>query len=202
MPEIKNKKRKGKEKMQKNGKGVSRVLIFVLAVVLFFAISAVGKYNGLVKLDEEVKNAWANVEAQYQRRADLIPNLMETVKGYAKHEESVLTDIAKLRAGYQAAKTPDEYTQLDQELSKVINVAVEAYPDLKASENFLQFQDELAGTENRIAVSRRDYNEAVMKFNKNRRRFPNNIYAGIFGFEEKVPFKAAPGSEYSPQVKF
>ena len=188
--------------MKKSGKGVSRILIFVLAVVLFLGISAVGKYNGLVKMDEEVKNAWGNVETQYQRRADLIPNLMETVKGYAKHEESVLTDIAKLRAGYQAAKTPDEYSQMDQELNKVINVVVEAYPDLKASENFLQFQDELAGTENRIAVARRDYNDAVMKFNKNRRSFPTNIYAGFFGFEEKAPFKSAPGSENAPQVKF
>lgn len=188
--------------MEKQRKGMSRGLLIFIIIVLILVFVGVGKYNGLVSLDEETKTAWSNVETQYQRRADLIPNLTETVKGYAKHEEDLLTQIAQLRSGYQKASTPAEFTEMDQKLNRAINIAVEAYPDLKASENFLRFQDELAGTENRIAVSRRDYNNAVKAFNKSCRRFPTNIYAKIFGFEEKQPFQAAPGSENAPQVSF
>lgn len=185
--------------MRKSGKSV---LLVVLGIVILLAVYLVGQYNGLVTEEEGVKQSWSNVETNYQRRADLIPNLVETVKGYAEHESETFENIARLRAGYDEADTPEEYQALDQELALAINVAVEAYPELKANENFLRLQDELAGTENRIAIARQDYNAVATPYNTKIRRFPTSIVAGLMGFERHELFEAAPGSDQVPQVDF
>ena len=186
--------------MKKNS-GLMVVGIILVVIVIIVAIFA-GAYNGMVRAEEDVNEKWANVQGQYQRRADLIPNLVETVKGYAKHEDETLTKIAAMRSGYSEAKNPEQLQKLDNELSRQINIVVENYPELKANENFLKLQDELAGTENRIAVARKDYNEVVISFNKRIRTFPRNLVAGMFGFEKKQPFEAAPGSDTAPSVDF
>jgi LemA protein len=178
----------------------NKILLTILAVIAVVAMILVGKYNTLVNMDEDVKGKWAQVEVQYQRRADLIPNLVETVRGYATHEQETLEKITALRSGYENAKTPEDYAKLDSELQTLVNVVVEAYPELQANENFLALQDELAGTENRIAVARKDYNESVTKYNKYIRSFPNNILAGMFGFETRDLFEAT--SSDAPVVEF
>ena len=137
----------------------------------------------MVKMDEQVQNSWANVETQYQRRADLIPNLVSTVKGYAKHEQQTLEEVVKARS---------EATQLK----------VDAYPDLKANQNFLELQSQLEGTENRITVARKDFNDTAKSYNQAIRQFPKNILAGLFGFEKKSYFEAEAGSEKAPKVEF
>lgn len=179
-------------------KTITGLIVLLVVVVAGLMVS----YNGLVNLDEEVQNKWSQVETNYQRRTDLIPNLANTVKGYAEHESETFKGIAELRSGYKKASTPKEYQQLDKELSRVINIAVESYPQLKANENFLALQDELAGTENRIAVSRRDYNNAVTKYNKKIRRFPTNMMARMFGFDKADLFEAEKGAEKAPEVNF
>lgn len=189
------------EKKQRKGR-FSSPLAIILIIGILVGILISSKYNGLVRKQEDVNKTWAEVQTQYQRRADLIPNLVETVKGYAKHEEETLENIAKLRSGYTDAKTPEDYEKLDTELAKNINIVVENYPDLKANENFLSLQDELAGTENRIAVARRDFNNEATEFNKSVRTFPNNIFASILGFDKFETFKAQDGAENAPSVDF
>lgn len=189
------------EKKQRKGR-FSSPLAIILIIGILVGILISSKYNGLVRKQEDVNKTWAEVQTQYQRRADLIPNLVETVKGYAKHEEETLENIAKLRSGYTDAKTPEDYEKLDTELAKNINIVVENYPDLKANENFLSLQDELAGTENRIAVARRDFNNEATEFNKSVRTFPNNIFASMLGFDKFETFKAQDGAENAPSVDF
>ncbi len=177
------------------------VLVLVLAVYGFFQST----YNSLVGLDEGVKASWSQVENQLQRRFDLIPNLVETVKGYAKHEREVLIEVTNARAKVgQAGSVPDKIAannELSGALSRLLLV-VERYPDLKANQNFLKLQDELAGTENRISVERRRYNEAVKALNIKTRSFPANIVAGMFGFKQAAFFEAPAEAKKTPQVKF
>ena len=173
------------------------VLIVIAAVVLILFFWIKGVYNSMVSMDENVSQAWAQVENVYQRRADLIPNLVATVKGYAEHESSTLESVVEARAkATQATVDPsrlseDEISRFmsaQDELGAAIGrllVSVERYPDLKANQNFLELQAQLEGTENRIAVERKKYNEAARSYNVTVRKFPNNIFAGMFGFEKK-----------------
>ncbi len=179
--------------------------IIVLAVIIFGS-SCMGKYNSLVTLNESVETAWSQVENVLQRRADLIPNLVNTVKGYAKHEKDTFTQVTEARAKVGGATTvPDKIAannQLTAALSRLLLV-VERYPDLKANTNFIQLQDELAGTENRIAVERKRYNETVKQYNIFVRKFPNNLIAGLFGYsKEDVYFKADEAAKDVPKVDF
>jgi len=179
--------------------------IIVLIIVVTFA-SCQGKYNELVTLNESVETAWAQVENVLQRRNDLIPNLVETVKGIAAQEQKVFIDVAEARASVGKATTiPDKIAannQLTAALGRLL-LTVERYPDLKSNQNFLALQDELAGTENRIAVERMRYNEVVKAYNVFVRRFPNNILASIFGYsKEDVYFKAQEGADEAPKVDF
>jgi len=164
-----------------------------------------GTYNRFVTLDEAVKSSWAQVENQLQRRFDLIPNLVETVKGYAKQEKDVLVEVTNARARVGGAATvPDKITannELSGALSRLLLI-VERYPDLKSNQNFLRLQDELAGTENRISVERRRYNEAVQTYNVAIRSFPANLLAGMFGFGKAAFFEAPAAAKTAPQVKF
>ncbi|MDO8643953.1 MAG: LemA family protein [bacterium] len=176
--------------------------------LLFFAIgsSCVSKYNQLVTLNESITAAWAQVENVLQRRNDLIPNLVNTVKGYASHEREIFIDVAEARAKLAGAKTINEKVQADQGLESALSrllLIVERYPDLKANQNFLALQDELSGTENRIAVERRRYNEVVQAYNILVKRFPANLIAAVAGFERKeVYFKSAEEAKQVPEVKF
>jgi len=167
-----------------------KTLIVVVAVIVLLAISAysffAGNYNKFVRLDQDVKSAWAQVENQLQRRFDLISNLVETVKGYAKHEKDVLIEVTNARAKVGGAGTVPDKIAANNELSGALSrllLVVERYPDLKANQNFLALQDELAGTENRIAVERMRYNEAVKTYNRAIKSFPANQNAGMFGFK-------------------
>jgi len=194
-----------------------KIGLVVLAVIVLATFALVGKYNSLVSLQEAVDSQWGNVENVYQRRADLIPNLVETVKGYAGHERETLEAVIQARA--QATKVTNELTgealkdpealqrfqavqdQLTTALSRLM-VVVERYPDLKANQNFLDLQAQLEGTENRIAVERRRFNETAQRYNTAIRRFPANIVAGMFGFEKRAYFQAQEGAEKAPEVKF
>lgn len=184
--------------------------VVILAIFLWFR----GSYNGMVKMNEQVSAQWSNVENQYQRRLDLIPNLVNTVKGYATHEQQTLTDVVNARA--KATQTQINFEQLDEatmqklnrtqgELSSALSrlMAIsESYPDLKANQNFLELQAQLEGTENRIAVERRKFNESVRNYNAYIRQFPKNIIAGMFGFSPKPYFEATTGAEQAPKVEF
>lgn len=181
-------------------------LIGILVVVLVIGFWTVGLYNGLVGRDQKVKESWAQVESQLQRRYDLIPNLISTVKGYAKHEKGLFESVARARSAWANAKTPADKVgaanQTEGFLGRLIAVA-ENYPQLKASENFRALQDELAGTENRVAVARMRYNEAVQTYNTEAKRFPTVVFVGIFGFDrEKEFFAAVKEAQAAPQVKF
>jgi len=191
------------------------IILGVLAVVVIWMYSSVtGKYNNMVSMDEGVTAQWANVETQYQRRADLIPNLVSTVKGYAAHEKETLEAVVQARAkatsttidaGNLNAQSLQKFQEAQSGLSSALSrllVTVEKYPDLKANQNFLELQAQLEGTENRIAVERRRFNEAVQGYNTFVRKFPNTIYAGWFGFEKKEAFAAQAGSENAPKVEF
>lgn len=181
---------------------MKKALLVIVAIVVIIALTALVSYNGLVRAREEVNKQWSNVEVQYQARFDKIPNLVETVKGYAAHEAEVLENLTKLRSGFDENTTPSEYAELDQQLTTAINVAVEAYPDLKADALFLNLQDELSGIENRIGVARRDYNEAANTYNVRIRTLPTSLYAGMLGFEPVELFKAAAGTDTVPTVNF
>jgi LemA protein len=188
------------------------IVLGVIALALFGWVK--NSFNGLVKDQESVETAWANVENVYQRRADLIPNLVETVKGYAKHEQETLEGVIEARANatkvtidptnmtpedlkkYQAAQG-----EITNALSRLIAVS-ESYPDLKANQNFLELQSQLEGTENRIAVERNKFNEVAREYNTKRRTFPTNIIAGIFNFDEKPYFQAQEGADKAPKVDF
>lgn len=182
-----------------------KIGIVVGIVVLLIVVLIGGSYNSLVTKEEEVDNKLADISAQLQRRTDLIPNLLETVKGYASHETEVINSITSSREKLLSAKGVEEKAEANEELTSALNnlfVIVENYPDLKASESFTKFQDELAGTENRIAVARRDYNDAVASYNKVIKSFPKNILAGIFGFDKKEYFEASENANKVPEVSF
>ena len=188
--------------------------IIVIAIVAVVAIWAVSAYNGLVNLDEGVANKWGDVETQYQRRADLIPNLVNTVKGYAAHEQETLESVVAARSQATQIKvdpenlTPeklDEFQKAQGEVTSALGkllAITENYPDLKANQNFLELQAQLEGTENRINVARVNFNDATKKYNTAIRRFPKNILAGMFGFEKRSYFEAQDGAETAPQVQF
>ncbi len=190
--------------MTKKNRTIIVAVSVVLAVLFLYSIS-VGTYNTLVTLDVNVKNAWAQVENQLQRRFDLIPNLVETTKGYAKHEKDVLVQVTEARSRVGAAGTVAEKIDANNGLSSVLSrllVVLERYPDLKANENFLRLQDELAGTENRLAVERKRYNDAVGTYNIKIRSFPSNIVAGITGFAQAPFFTPPEAAKVAPKVKF
>jgi LemA protein len=188
--------------------------IIIIAVAVLAVVWGISGYNGLVSMDEGVQTKWADVETQYQRRADLIPNLVNTVKGYAAHESETLQAVVEARAkatsvnidptnmsAEQIANFQKAQDGVSSALGRLL-VTVEKYPDLKANENFKELQAQLEGTENRISVARRDYNEAARKYNTSLRSFPKNILAGMFGFEKKAYFEAQEGSEQAPTVQF
>ena len=181
------------------------IAIIIAALVILSLLWLWATYNGLVTKEIAVEAQWANVESQYQRRADLIPNLVASVRGYLQFEKDLLTEITELRSRWQSAATQEDQikfgTALDSAIARLL-VVVENYPDLKSDTTVVQLMDELAGTENRIAVERMRYNEAVRDFNTAIRRFPGNIVASSFGFEKKLFFSPTPGSETAPTVTF
>jgi LemA protein len=177
----------------------------ILLIGLIFGFSLVGRYNSLVSQNEAIDGAWAQVENVLQRRADLIPNLVETVKGYAAHETEIFENVAAARGRLAGAVTPEEAARanagLTSALGRLLAIA-ENYPNLKANQNFMGLQDELSGAENRITTERRRYNEAVRSFNTTVKRFPNNLIAGYFGFAERVYFEAEEEAKEVPKVEF
>ena len=182
---------------------IAVVVIVVLAGLIYSFFK--GNYNRFVTLDEGVKSAWAQVENQLQRRYDLIPNLVETVKGYAKQEKDVLVEVTNARARVGGAATVPDKINANNELTGALSrllVVVEKYPDLKSNQNFLRLQDELAGTENRISVERKRYNDAVQGYNVAIRSFPANFLAGMFGFGKAAFFEVPAAAKAVPQVKF
>lgn len=184
----------------------STIVIIVVVVILVAIIAGlVSNYNGVVSLSEEVDNKFATIDTMLQRRADLIPNLVNTVKGYTNQEQAVIDSVTDARAKLAGANSVGEKANADQELSTALSnllVVVENYPDLKSSQNFINLSDELAGTENRIATARKDYNDAVREYNTKIKRFPTNIVSGMFGYGEKEYFQASEGSEEVPTVDF
>ena len=194
-----------KEKGVKNYEKINHYLIVILVLVVVIGIALVGGYNKMVSQRESVDTASANLDVMLQRRADLIPNLVNTVKGYTSHENEVIEQITTARENLINANNMEEKATADEELSSAIDalmIIVENYPDLKSSQNFIQLSDELAGTENRIATARRDYNNAVQTYNLTIRRFPNNLLAGMFGFETVEYFEATESSQEVPNVSF
>lgn len=191
--------------MSKTLKTVLIVLGILVLIIVIPLLYLKGTYNSLVTMDEQVKAAWAQVENQLQRRYDLIPNYVETVKGYARHEKEVFVKVTEARSRVGSAKSLNEKIQANNQLSSALArllVVVERYPELKANTNFIRLQDELAGTENRIAVERRRYNEAVRVYNTRIRSFPTNIIAGMFGFEKATFFQVPKERQEAPKVKF
>ncbi len=189
-------------------------LIITIVVIVLVALWGILSYNGLVEMDENVSNQWANVETQYQRRSDLIPNLVNTVKGYAKHESQTLEAVMAARSQATQVKidpsncTPQQLAAYQKAqgdvttaLGKLLAIT-ENYPDLKANQNFLELQSQLEGTENRINVARKDFNDSAKEYNTSLRRFPRNIIASMFGFEKRNYFEAEAGAEKAPKVEF
>ena len=198
--------------MMKKGCLIALVAVVVIGIALYGWVK--NTYNGFVQQEENVKTAWSQVENDYQRRADLIPNLVETVKGYAKHEQQTLEGVIEARANATSVKIDasnmdeqalkkfqDAQGELSSALSRLIAVS-EAYPDLKANQNFLELQSQLEGTENRITVSRRDFNKAAQDYKTAVRTFPGNLLAGLFGFNQKPYFEAQAGADKAPKVNF
>lgn len=189
------------------------LLVVVIVVVMIYSFFA-GRYNTMVEKGLAAEQAWANIETQYQRRTDLIPNFVNTVKGYAEHEKTTLEGVVEARSkATQTTVKFDEindqtlakYQQAQGEISQTLGrlMAIsESYPDLKANQNFIAMQDELSGTENRIAVARRDYNTAITDYNSYIKKFPTNVIAGMFGFSPKALFASEAGAEKAPEVKF
>lgn len=189
--------------MNKNSKWIIGGI--VIGLIFFTGLWLIGTYNGFISSEESVNQKWANVQSAYQRRADLVPNLVKTVKAYSDYEGDVLTQITKARASIGSANTPSSLANADQELSSALSkllVVVENYPNLKANENYLSLQDELAGTENRIKVERDNFNQAVREYNVKTRRFPSNFLARMFGFNQKEMFESTKGSDVVPNVDF
>lgn len=181
------------------------VLIGLGIIVLMLGATLIGGYNELVKADQQVQNQWAQIENQLKRRADLIPNLVETVKGFAAQEKGVISEITDARAALSGATTPQEAAAANDALNGALGrllVVVENYPDLKSDKTFIQLMDELTGTENRIAVARKDYNEEVTTYNVMVRTFPRNILAGMFGFEKAEYFEVSEADKQTPEVDF
>ena len=179
------------------------IVIIVIAVLLLLYVFS--QYNGLVRLRNRVEASWAQIDVQLKRRWDLIPNLVETVKGYASHEEGVYKDIAEARSRLLAAKSPEETIQAANQQTSALGrllAVVENYPQLRANEQFNRLMDELAGTENRIAVERMRYNERVQEYNTGRRQFPANVTAKMFGFKEHPFFEAPVEAKQVPKVNF
>ena len=207
-----------KEEVKQEKKKLSTgwlVAIAIIAIIALIILSSIGMYNTLVRSEVSVDAAWGQVQTVYQRRADLIPNLVNTVQGAVQFEQETQTKIAELRSGVAAVKTEIQNAQTPAEIDAAaakldnivgqyrgLNINVENYPQLRATENFLALQDELANTENKIAVERQRYNTAVQDFNTKVRVFPNNIVAGMFGFEKRTFFAAAAGAENAPPVVF
>ena len=196
-------------------RGLLIALASIIAIAGLFLLAYSGIYNSLVKAEEQVSEAWAQVENVYQRRADLIPNLVETVKGYAAHERETLEQVIEARSKISQMNIPrdtfndpkalTQFEQAQQGLSSALSrllVVVEQYPDLKANQNFLELQSQLEGTENRIAVERRRFNEVAREFNTRLRVFPNNLVARLAGFQRKSYFAADEGARVAPKVKF
>ena len=183
----------------------SIVGIVILVLIVLVALSTIGTYNDLVSKREDIEGKLSDISVQLERRADLIPNLVNTVKGYMEHEESIIESVTKARENLVNAKTVEEKANANQELTTSINnliAIVENYPDLKANENFINLQDELAGTENRIAVARKDYNDTVKNYNKAIKSFPKNMLASMCGFDEAEYFEAKESSNEVPNVSF
>lgn len=189
-------------------KKLGPVWLIVIGLVIFGCIigsTLIGAYNEMVKADQQVKNQWAQVENQLKRRADLIPNLVETVKGFAAQEKGVISEITDARAALSGANTPAEAAQANDALTGALGrllVVVENYPELKSDKTFIQLMDELSGTENRISVARKDYNEEVTVYNVMVRSFPRNFIAGMFGFEQAEYFEVSESDQQVPGVDF
>lgn len=181
-------------------------IIAVIAIVAIIAISLVSSYNGFVDKEEAVKTAQSTISVQLQRRADLIPNFVSTAKGYSDYEQSTLAAVTEARSKVASASGAEEQAnasaQLDSAIDIWVNAVTEAYPELKADKLYIDLQTELAGTENRIAVARKDYNDAASIYNKSVRRFPGSLLAGIFGFEQVEYFEADESANQAPQVNF
>ena len=190
------------ENKKKSGFAGIGIIIAIVAILLFLTVPT---YNRLAGTREEVNEAYAQVQNVVQRRADLIPNLVNTVKGYSDYEGETLTKVTEARAGVNNASSPKELAEANEKVSEAvrdINVVAEAYPDLKANTQYTQLMDELAGSENRISVERGNYNSVVKKYNSDIKRFPTNIIAGITGYDEAEYFKASEGSQNAPTVDF
>lgn len=189
--------------MKKSG---SKIAIWVIiAIIIILVVVGVSQYNSLVGINENVENQRANIDTMLQRRVDLIPNLVNTVKGYAEHEKEVIENVSNARAKLAGATSMEEKADADNQLSGALSrllMVVENYPDLKANQQFMALSDELAGTENRIAVARKDYNDSVKVYNQKIRRFPSNIFANLLGFEKAEYFQAAEGAQQVPEVNF
>lgn len=181
------------------------VLIVVLVIVVVLIIALIAMYNNLIKLRNMVDNAWAQIDVQLQRRLDLIPNLVETVKGYAEHERGTLEEVTKARTAVMGATTPEGKMEADNVLTgflKNLFAVAEAYPDLKANTNFQQLQSDLTDTEDKISYMRQSFNDTVMKYNTAIQTFPAVLFAGMMGFKERPSFDAASGAEVAPKVQF
>lgn len=187
------------------GKTLLAIIAAAAFIVLVIVIWFIGTYNSLVSADQGVNAKWSQVENQYQRRADLIPNLVKIVEEYASHEKTVLEEVTKARSQWAGAKTQGEKVQaaesMDTALSRLM-VVVESYPQLKAVDAFVTLQAQLEGTENRVAVARMDYNEEVRNYNIKIKQIPTSIVAGIYGYQDKPFFEAEKGSEKAPKVNF
>ena len=187
------------------GKKVGIIIGVIVIVLIAIGAMLVGSYNSLVDLKEDVDNEFSNVSVMLERRANLIPNLVNTVKGYASHEQAAIDSVTTARENLLNANTIEEKSEANSELTTALNglmVIVENYPDLKASENFIQLSDELAGSENRISTARRDYNEAVREYNSKIKKFPTNILASMFGFSEEEYFETDEENTEVPEVNF
>lgn len=190
--------------MIKLNKTLKTVLI-IIAVLAVIILPIIGTYNSMIGLEQQVNASESNIDTQLQRRSDLIPNLVETVKGYAKQEKDIFTDIANARAKLAGAQNITDTANADSQLSSALSrllVIIERYPDLKSSQNFRDLSVALEGTENRISVARQQYNNVVNEYNTSIRKFPNSIVAGIFRFNEKPYYKASNGAQEVPKVNF
>ena len=192
----------------KNGTGLSLgvgIIIVIAALAVIFGIYVIGEHNSIVELSETVDKKYSDIDAQLERRTDLIPNLVNTVKGYMKHEEDVITRVTTARENLVKAQSVEDKAKANTELTNALNalfVIVENYPDLKADTSFTGLMDELAGTENRIAQARKEYNGAVENYNKKIKKFPTKMIASMFNFDEKSYFEVTPGKEEVPVVNF
>lgn len=182
-----------------------KTVLIIIAVLAVIILPIIGTYNSMIGLEQQVNASESNIDTQLQRRSDLIPNLVETVRGYAKQEKDIFTDIANARAKLAGAQNITDMANADSQLSSALSrllVVVERYPDLKSSQNFRDLSVALEGTENRISVARQQYNNAVNEYNTGIRKFPNSIVAGVFRFNEKPYYKASNGAQEVPKVNF